>query len=103
MRLPRGFGKNYFTLRAITATSNQITLNKNQARTRAFYIDRSFEDELDFSEEKPDELEILDTFATHCNCYYHKKTKKALLLCPKQKLTLLYFYNIAPPSLALFN
>lgn len=106
MKLPKGFGKNYFTLRAITATSNQITLNANQSRVQSFHMLNFQSDEL---EAELEEEEIAATLSTlelskkpcHCNCYYLKRTKKILLLCPFQKLDFNYFKtlnnSISPP------
>ena len=39
MRPPKGFGKNYFTLNAITATVNQISLDadKSQNKDKNYY------------------------------------------------------------------
>lgn len=106
MRLPKGFGKNYFRLSAITATTNQISLNANSSRVENFYILFSFHNQ----ESKEIEDELLDeTFyilekstPSHCNCYYFKKTLKTLLLHAKQN----YFFNyfkylnnaISPPT-----
>lgn len=104
MKLPKGFGKNYFTLRAITATSNQVTLNKNRARVQDFHIYTSIND--DFEEDPPEEeillnLPRLSNKPCHCNCYYLKRTKKILLLCSTQKFDTLYFKtlnnSISPP------
>jgi hypothetical protein len=108
VKLPKGFGKNYFTLRAITATSNQVTLNATASRVQSFHM-------LNFHGDEPDaELEEEDLAATlctgelslkhcHCNCYYLRRTKKTLRLCPSQKLDFNYFKTlnnaISPPLL----
>ncbi len=34
MRPPKGFGKNYFTLNAITATVSQISIDRDTVRNR---------------------------------------------------------------------
>ncbi len=108
MRLPKGFGKNYFTLRAITATSNQVTLNANTSRVQSFHMLNFQSDEL---EAELEEEELAATLCTlflsskpcHCNCYYFKRTKKTLQLHPFQKLNINYFKNlnnaISPPYL----
>lgn len=105
MKLPKGFGKNYFTLRAITATSNQVTLSKNQARVEVFHIYSPINDEVESEEEAPSDilLSILDLSSKpcHCNCYYLRRTKKILCLFAFQKLDNLYFKtlnnSISPP------
>lgn len=106
MRLPKGFGKNYFTLRAITATSNQVTLNANASRVNSFHILHFSTDELD-AESTKEELAAticipdLSIKPCHCNCYYLRRTKKTLQLCPFQKLDFNYFKTlnnaISPP------
>ncbi len=104
MRLPKGFGKNYFTLRAITATVNQISLDANRSRVQNFYI-------LNFNSDEKEECEEeeLDTLCTqelslkpcHCNCHFKKKTKKTLKLYHTQKQDINYFKtlnnSISPP------
>ncbi|MFA6192733.1 MAG: hypothetical protein WC665_10320 [Sulfurimonas sp.] len=108
MRLPKGFGKNYFTLRAITATTNQITLNANATRVQNFHMLNFNSDELEALEE---DAELAATLCTlelsskpcHCNCYYLKKTKKTLKQYRSQKKYLNYFKTlnsaISPPLL----
>jgi hypothetical protein len=106
VKLPKGFGKNYFTLRAITATSNQVTLNANTSRVQSFHMLNFKSDEL---EAELEEEELAATLCTlelsskpcHCNCYFFKKTRKTLLLHPNQNYFLNYFKNlnnaISPP------
>ncbi|MCX6075329.1 MAG: hypothetical protein NTW78_00410 [Campylobacterales bacterium] len=108
MRLPKGFGKNYFTLRAITATTNQITLNANASRVQNFHMLNFNTDELEALEE---DAELTATLCTlklsakpcHCNCYYLKKTRKTLKQCHSQKKNINYFKTlnnaISPPFL----
>jgi len=106
MKLPRGFGKNYFSLSAITATVNAISLKSEATRVHKFHIFGSF-DSSDSSELEEDlELETtcveqLTTKACHCNCFFLNKTKKVLrsFCTPKQNL---HFYailntDISPP------
>ena len=106
MKLPRGFGKNYFSLSAITATVNAISLKSEATRVQKFHIFGSF-DSSDSSELEEDlELETtcieqLTTKACHCNCFFSSKTKKVLRYfhTPKQNL---HFYailntDISPP------
>jgi len=107
VKLPKGFGKNYFTLRAITATSNQVSLNANESRVQSFHMLNFSSDELDAELEEEEELAAtlctleLSLKPCHCNCYYFKRTKKTLRLHPFQKLNLNYFKNlnnsISPP------
>ncbi|MGE4395860.1 MAG: hypothetical protein AB7D34_00235 [Sulfurimonas sp.] len=110
MRLPKGFGKNYFTLRAITATVNQVTLNANTSRVQNFHMLQFSSDEL---EAELEEEELAATLCTpelsskpcHCNCYFLKKTRKTLLLHPNQNYFFDYFKTlnsaISPPSQSL--
>ncbi len=106
MRLPKGFGKNYFTLRAITATTNQITLHANASRVQNFHMLHFNSDELEALEEE-EELAItlcpleFSYKPCHCNCYFLKKTRKILQLCPNQNYFQNYFKSlhnaISPP------
>ena len=104
---PRGFGKNYFTLRAITATVNQISLHANTSRVQDFHMLHFQSDELE-AEVQEDELAAtlcpleLSSKPCHCNCHFLKKTQKILLLHPDQNYFFDYFKNlnnaISPPS-----
>ncbi len=90
MKLPKGFGKNYFTLRAITATTNQVTLNAQCSRVQSFHMANFLSDEL---EAESEEEELATTFGVlelsfkpcQCNCFYKKRTKKTLKLHALQK------------------
>ncbi|MDD5157907.1 hypothetical protein [Sulfurimonas sp.] len=107
MHLPKGFGKNYFTLRAITATTNQVTLNANAARVEAFHMVGFFGGEQQEELEEEDIATLctleLSKKPCHCNCYYLKRTKKILQLFPSQKLDFYYFKSlknaVSPPFL----
>lgn len=106
MKLPKGFGKNYFTLRAITATVNQITLHANTSRVQHFHMLQFATDELEALDE---EEELTATLCTlefsqkpcHCNCHYLKKTRKILTQHPSQNFFFNYFKTlnnaISPP------
>jgi len=104
VRLPKGFGKNYFTLRAITATTNQVTLHARASCVQSFHM-LNFNGDEQEAELEDDELATtlleLSAKPCHCNCYYFKRTKKTLLLCKFQKLISNYFKNlnnnISPP------
>ncbi|HUH43040.1 MAG TPA: hypothetical protein VLZ29_07980 [Sulfurimonas sp.] len=108
MRLPKGFGKNYFTLRAITATTNQVTLHAKASCVQSFHM-LNFNGDEQEAEIEDDELATtlleLSAKPCHCNCYYFGRTKKALLLCKSQKLNPNYFKNlnnnISPPLIPL--
>lgn len=108
MRLPKGFAKNYFTLCAITATVNQVTLSATSVRieTLHLYCNRSteFETEQELDELEPNSLltPIISSFRPcHCNCYFLRITKKILTLCSVQKHFFNYFKmlnnSISPP------
>jgi hypothetical protein len=106
VKLPRGFGKNYFTLRAITATVNQISLNANASRVQNFHISNFQGDEIEAELEEEELAATLLSFELsskpcHCNCYYLKKTRKTLLLHPNQNYFFDYFKTlnsaISPP------
>jgi hypothetical protein len=111
VRLPKGFGKNYFTLRAITATSNQVTLNANTSRVQSFHMLQFSNDEL---KAELEEEELAATLCTlelsskpcHCNCYFFRKTRKTLLLHPNQNYFFNYFKTlnnaISPPYLRIY-
>lgn len=104
MSLPKGFGRNYFTLNAITATSNQMSLHAIVSRVHDFHLKQPTCDELE--EEQDEELDLLEfqelnAKACHCNCHFLKCTKKALKLCHSQNKFFNYFKtlnnSISPP------
>jgi len=106
MKMPRGFGKNYFSLSAITATVNSVTLHQRSTRVQKFHSFGSFESEDEVLEEELEELESscpqqLSSKACHCNCYFLGRTKKILRLlhAPKQQLCFYEILNtdISPP------
>lgn len=107
MKLPRGFGKNYFSLNAITATVNQISLDAITTRVHSFHI-ISYETEELEAELEEEELATLcplqlSTKACHCNCYFFKCTRKTLKLHNFQNYFFNYFKrlnnSISPPIL----
>ena len=88
MKLPRGFGKNYFTLRAITATVNQVTMHAQCSRVQSFHMSNFASDELEAEEEElATTLGILElsTKPCQCNCFYKRRTRKTLKLHAFQK------------------
>jgi len=105
VRLPKGFGKNYFTLRAITATTNQISLNANSSRVQSFHMLNFKSDELEAEAEDELAAELclleLPSKACHCNCYFLKRTRKTLKTYHSQNLFFNYFKtlnnSISPP------
>jgi len=108
MKLPLGFGKNYFSLNAITATVNQVTLDANAARTKTFHNllssvsfegkEDEFQDELELEEICPLQL---SNKASDCNCHFNRYTKKTLKQHPRPNLHLNYHKtlnnSISPP------
>jgi len=112
VKLPKGFGKNYFTLRAITATANQVTINANTSRVQSFHMLQFSSDELE-AELEEEELAAtlcpleLSSKPCHCNCYFFKKTRKTLKTYHSQNLFFNYFKNlnnaISPPIQNFYN
>ena len=90
MKLPRGFGKNYFTLRAITATVNQVTMHAQCSRVQSFHMSNFASDELEAENEEEELAATLGTLEfsqkpCQCNCFYKRRTKKTLKLHALQK------------------
>ncbi len=86
--MPKGFGKNYFTLAAIQASVVQHHLSATSVRIASDHlISTEFEDK----ESESEELELLlsastfslPTHAGHCDCYYRQRTRKHKLLNAK--------------------
>jgi len=79
----RGFGKNYFTLSAILAYSVAHKLQSQIASTQTLLLlsDRQYAPEED---NPPEDLfntaTLQEPKPCHCNCYYKRKTRLALLL-----------------------
>ena len=95
MKLPRGFGKNYFSLSAITATVNQVSLHQESSRVQSFhYYGAIYAQE----SEELEELEELETLcplqlslkSCHCNCFFKKLTYKTLKQFNRAKKSLKY-------------
>ncbi|MDD2356871.1 MAG: hypothetical protein PHX13_03050 [Thiovulaceae bacterium] len=88
MKLPKGFGKNYFTLRAITATVNQVTLHAQCSRVQSFYMVNFLDEEVETEEEElaaTSSVLELSSKPCSCNCFYKKRTRKTLKLHALQK------------------
>jgi len=108
MKLPRGFGKNYFSLSAITATVNAVTLQRESVRVQKFHIFGSFECDDAEEIEECEELEAacliqqVSQKACHCNCFFLSKTKKSLKLFALAQQNLprqyIHYSDISPPN-----
>jgi len=108
MKLPRGFGKNYFSLSAITATVNQITLHQEVSRVQNFHFQNG---SIEKDEEELEELEELTLCQTqelsqnscHCNCFFKSLTRKTLQLFTYEKKYDNYYIllntDISPPKI----
>lgn len=106
MRAPLGFGKNYFTLSAITATVNHVTLHAISTRTQKFHI-ASYEDSEQLKEEEePTLLELLALSLKPCQCRCYAKAKKAIkhhtTYKIKPQIFIILDTSLAPPPL-IFN
>ncbi len=85
MKLPRGFGKNYFSLSAITATVNQVSLAQECSRVQSFHTCYALCEQEEEELEELEELAIcqigqLSSKACHCNCFFKSLTLKILKL-----------------------
>jgi len=106
MKLPRGFGKNYFSLSAITATVNQITLHQESSRVQNFhFFGAVYSKEADELEES-EEIELLCSLqfsqkSCHCNSFFTKLTYKTLKQYNQAKKSFKYQHSlhtdISPP------
>jgi hypothetical protein len=79
-----GFGKNYFSLCAILAYSVAHKLqNQTTTAQKLFRLSNEKEtlDECDPPDELLEDISLLQPIKPcHCNCYYKRKTRLALLL-----------------------
>ncbi len=105
MKLPKGFGRNYFSLNAITATVNQVTINAVKSRALSYHV-LAFDGENQDSEMEEEELATLCPLqlsqkTCHCNRYFFKRASKTLKLHFNQKRFFHYFKtlnnSISPP------
>ena len=79
----RGFGKNYFRLSAILAYSVAHKLQSQTASAQTLFRlsnEREALEEGDPPEELLEESTLQPAKPCHCNCYYKRKTRLALLL-----------------------
>ena len=85
MRVPNGFGKNYFSLSAIQSYTVAKTLHARASSFHAYFCQKnsSSDEEFEESESPPQLLE--ESFFSHpkpchCNCYFTLKTRLMLFL-----------------------
>lgn len=116
MKAPKGFGKNYFSLAAIQAHVNTITLSQTSVRTHAYHIE-GYEEEASLEEEDdPNELLLASIVSTpktssrpssrgrrcHCNIYFKHKAICHIQRFNLPKLFILPFEfskaSISPPA-----
>jgi len=117
--MPKGFGRNYFSLTAIQATVVAVTIHAIQTATQLLShhlisIDETEDDPnaLLLSElsiltvtSEPDQRLLVRSY--HCNCYY-KRTTRNIFISLYSKFKPKYFCpnivsGIAPPLNPLFN
>ena len=111
MKLPHGFGKNYFSLSAITATVNQVTLSQESTRVQNFHIKTEIyieEKELEELEELPI-LSVVSVFLKpcHCNCFFKSLTFQILKIFISAKRYIDYYIflntSVSPPNSFIYN
>lgn len=115
MRMPKGFGRNYFSLTAIQATVTAVTIHAVHTATQLLTHHLISVDEAD---DDPNalllsELSILTVTSEpdsrpqprscHCNCYYKRKTRN-IFISLYSKFKPKYFCpnivsGIAPPQI----
>ena len=109
--MAKGFGGKYFSLQAITATVNSVTLHNRFMRLRACHRYRSLFDDGGIDESPPDELDLLleglEPFAPkvsrcqcHCNCFFRRRAARVLQLSslrPKLRFLFRYFRTDTSP------
>ena len=88
MRMPKGFGKNYFTLAAIQASVVQHHLDATSVRISTTHLLNDDSEKAEREEEVLETLLIsptlsLPTHAGHCDCYYRQRTRKHIRLNAK--------------------
>jgi len=114
MKLPRGFGKNYFSLSAITVTVNAIVLHKRATAVDAFHRNWGMHTKEDAELEALEDQEatlcqalFVSTKACHCSGLFLATAKKILARLAKAK-KIPDFYktlnsDISPPSMLLVH
>ncbi len=84
MKILKGFGKNYFTLSAILASSVEQKLQSQVSSIFSLLHKNISQEEKELEEEEPP-CELLLATSTfklkpcHCNCFYNLKTRLTLL------------------------
>ena len=84
MKLPRGFGKNYFSLSAIQASVSQTQLDATSVRVKSEHSFLSIDfdrDELEDEEKLLIEVSpvlLRSTKTSHCECYFRNNTRNNL-------------------------
>lgn len=109
MRIPKGFGKNYFSLSAICAYSSAAVLHAQCTSFTQSSRNISFET-LEEQDDPLEELELLlcatprpKSSSKHCNCHF-KRLVYALTQFLKFQIQTFFIYlntrsGISPPSL----
>ncbi len=113
MRIPKGFGKNYFSLSAICAYSTAAVLH---AQCTSFtQASRNFSFETLKEEDDPlEELELLqesaytlNTSSCHCNCYFKRLLYRLTQLFKFQPQTFFIYLKtrsgISPPCIFTYS
>jgi hypothetical protein len=85
MKLPRGFGKNYFSLHAITVTVNSVTMHQSATAVQHFHMQGTCFAKEDETTQELEECEAAPWFelanankACHCSCFFLATTRKIL-------------------------
>lgn len=113
--MAKGFGGKYFSLQAITATVNAVTLHNHGVRTRTCHAYRTYYADASIDESPPDELDLLlealEPFTPkvsrcqcHCNCFFRRRTARTLYvasLTPKLRFLFRYFHTDTSPPINL--
>ncbi len=110
MRLPKGFGKNYFTLAAIQATVSQISMH-SQCISMQPALHVSFDKDKNLDEEPPEELLlsplISNSKASHCSCKCSNYSHLIIKTKSTQNYTIAQFLRTdsvsSPPNFLLIH
>ena len=114
--MAKGFKGRYFSLQAITAIVNAVTLHGNFVRTRTYCANESYGSDASIEESPPDYLNLLEALKPftpkvsrcqcHCNCFFRRRTACALYLSalrPKLRFLFRYFNTDSSPPLYFFS
>lgn len=82
LKIPKGFGKRYFTLASIQAHSAAHALDGRVARIDA--LERRLASDRESEEDPPDDAETIpaclaDDKPCHCDCFFNRRTRRTLL------------------------